>query len=154
MDWATSPTSATITSLERFVVLLNLIGYVIGALVLSPLSDRFGRREMLIVTLLITGLAQFSMHLSHITGNLPLARFITGIGVGADLAIVNSILNEVAPKNGRARYTSFLFVLAGIGTVLAVWVGLILTTPATAFPNGLPFALATRNHSWLQTDGE
>jgi len=152
LGWATSPTSATITSLEGFVVLLNLIGYVIGALVLSPFSDRFGRREMLIVTLLITGIGSLFNAVVTNYAEFALARFITGIGVGADLAIVNSYINEVAPKNGRARYTSFLFVLAGIGTVLAVWVGLILTTPATAFPKGLPFALANAG-TFLATNG-
>src|SRR3954465_2675827 len=36
-------------------VLLNLIGYVIGALFISPFADRFGRRNVLVVTLVITG---------------------------------------------------------------------------------------------------
>jgi len=151
LGWATSPTAAAITSLLGFVVLLNLIGYVIGALLLSPLSDRFGRREMLIVTLLITGIGSIFNALVTNYPEFVLARFVTGIGVGADLAIVNSYINEVAPKNGRAKYTSFLFVLAGIGTVLAVWLGLILTTPATAFPNGLPFALAATG--FMATNG-
>ena len=151
LGWATSPTASAITSLEGFVVLLNLIGYVIGALILSPLSDRFGRRDMLIVTLLITGLGSIFNALVTSYPQFALARFITGIGVGADLAIVNSYLNEVAPKNGRARYTSFLFVLAGIGTVLAVWLGLILTTPAAAFPYGLSFAVG--GAGWFATNG-
>ncbi|HYA77218.1 MAG TPA: MFS transporter, partial [Verrucomicrobiae bacterium] len=56
LGWAHSPTAAAITSLEGLVVLLNLIGYVIGALLISPFSDRYGRREMLIFTLLITGI--------------------------------------------------------------------------------------------------
>ena len=152
LGWAHSPTAAAITSLEGLVVLLNLIGYVIGALLISPFSDRYGRREMLIFTLLITGIGSIFNALVTNYWEFTLARFITGIGVGADLAIVNSYISEVAPKNGRARYTSFLFVLAGIGTVLAVWVGLILTTPATAFPNGLPFALANTG-TFLATNG-
>jgi MFS family permease len=152
LGWVTSPTSSAVTSLEGLVVLLNLIGYVIGALALSPFSDRFGRREMLIVTLLITGIGSIFNALVTNYWEFALARFVTGIGVGADLAIVNSYINEVAPKNGRAKYTSFLFVLAGIGTVMAVWVGLILTTPATAFPNGLPFALANTG-TFLATNG-
>ena len=152
LGWATAPTSSAITSLEGLVVLLNLIGYVIGALALSPFSDRFGRREMLIVTLLITGIGSLFNAVVTNYWEFTAARFITGIGVGADLAIVNSYINEVAPKNGRAKYTSFLFVLAGIGTVLAVWVGLVLTTPATAFPNGLPFALANAG-TFLATNG-
>ena len=152
LGWVTSPTSAAVTSLEGLVVLLNLIGYVVGALVLSPFSDRFGRREMLIVTLLITGIGSLFNAVVTNYWEFALARFVTGIGVGADLAIVNSYINEVAPKGGRAKYTSFLFVLAGIGTVLAVWVGLILTTPSTAFPNGLPFALANTG-TFLATNG-
>lgn len=36
-------------------VLLNLLGYVVGTLVLSPMADRWGRRDMLLVTMLITG---------------------------------------------------------------------------------------------------
>ncbi len=151
LGWASSPTSSAITNLEGFVVLLNLIGYVIGALALSPLSDRFGRKEMLIVTLLITGIGSIFNAVVTSYPEFALARFVTGLGVGADLAIVNSYIGEVAPRNGRAKYTSFLFVLAGIGTVMAVWLGLILTTPATAFPNGLPFALAASG--FLATNG-
>ena len=112
LRWASSPTSSAITSLEGFVVLLNLIGYVIGALVLSPLSDRFGRREMLIVTLLITGIGSIFNAVVTSYPEFAAARFVTGLGVGADLAIVNSYIGEVAPKNGRAKYTSFyLFLL-------------------------------------------
>ena len=144
--------SSTIVSDEGFVVLLNLIGYVIGALLLSPLSDRFGRRDMLIFTLLITGIGSIFNALVGNYTEFALARFVTGIGVGADLAIVNSYINEVAPKNGRAKYTSLLFILAGIGTILGVWLGLILTTPATTFPNGLPFALANTG-TFLATNG-
>ena len=151
LGWATSPTSATITNLEGFVVLLNLIGYVIGALILSPLSDRFGRREMLIVTLLITGIGSIFNAFITSYAQFAAARFITGIGIGADLAIVNTYINEVAPKNGRARYTSFLFVLASIGVVLAIWLGVILATPAAAFPNGLPFAAG--GSGFLSTNG-
>ena len=144
--------SSTIVSDEGFVVLLNLIGYVLGALLLSPLSDRFGRREMLIVTLLITGVGSIFNALVGNFTEFALARFVTGLGVGADLAIVNSYINEVAPKNGRAKYTSLLFVLAGIGTILGIWLGLILTTPATSFPMGLPFALANTG-TFLATNG-
>src|ERR1700686_5518627 len=49
----TPPTAANYLGLP---VLLNLFGYIIGALILSPLADRFGRRDMLLITLIITGL--------------------------------------------------------------------------------------------------
>jgi MFS transporter, putative metabolite:H+ symporter len=69
-------------------------------------------------------------------------RTITGIGIGADLAIVNTYINEMAPRDGRARYTALIFVFSSLGAVLGIWLGLWLTTPATPLPLGLPVALA------------
>ena len=47
------PNPGAASSLLGFPVLVNLIGYVVGTLVLSPISDRIGRRDMLLVTMLI-----------------------------------------------------------------------------------------------------
>lgn len=122
---------------------LNLAGYVVGALVLSPLSDRFGRRNMLLYTLLLTGIGSLYTVFVNDYTNFIIARTITGLGIGADLALVNTYINEVAPSGGRARYTSLIFIMSALGAFFGIWVGLWLTTPAAPFPNGLPFAMAT-----------
>ena len=123
-------------------VLLNLVGYVIGALFLSPFADRFGRRNVLVVTLVITGVGSLYNALAGDYTNFIIARAITGIGIGADLAIVNTYISEVAPVDGRGKYNALIFVMSGIGALIAVWLGLTLTTPAAPFPFGLPFAVA------------
>lgn len=123
-------------------LLLNLSGYVVGALILSPLADRFGRRDMLLVTLIITGLGSLYNALVGDYTNFVIARTITGIGIGADLALVATYISEVAPNNGRAKYTSLIFIMSSLGSFLGIWLGLLLTTPATPFPLGLPFAVA------------
>ncbi len=124
-------------------VLLNLVGYVIGALILSPLADRFGRRDILLITLVITGLGSLFTAFVQDYTTFIIARVITGIGVGADLALVTVYINEVAPSNGRAKYTSLIFIMSSLGAFLGIWLGLILTTPPANFPLGLPFAQAT-----------
>jgi len=123
-------------------VLLNLIGYVIGALFISPFADRFGRRNVLVVTLVITGVGSLYNAFAGDYTNFIIARAITGIGIGADLAIVNTYISEVAPVDGRGKYNALIFVMSGIGALIAVWLGLTLTTPAAPFPSGLPFAVA------------
>src|SRR6266566_1867473 len=98
----TPPTAAEYLGLP---VLLNLFGYIIGALILSPLADRFGRRDMLLVTLIITGLGSLYNAFVGDYTNFVIARTITGIGIGADLALVATYISEVAPGNGRVKYT-------------------------------------------------
>ncbi len=123
-------------------VLFNLVGYVIGTLILGPLADRAGRRDLLLVTMVITGVGSV---LTAVIDNYTwfvIARAITGIGIGADLAIVNTYINEMAPRKGRARYTALIFLFSALGAVLGIWLGLWLTTPATPLPLGLPFAVA------------
>jgi len=130
-------------------LLLNLVGYVVGTLALSPLSDRIGRRNMLLITMVVTGLGSLYTAFAGDLGNFDAARFITGIGIGADLAVVNTYINEVAPRRQRAKYTSLIVIASAIGAVIAVWLGLILTTPSTPWPLGLPAAIgATFTFGW------
>ncbi len=129
-------------------VLLNLAGYVVGTLIFSPLADRAGRRDLLLVTMLVTGIGSALTALVDNYTWFIVARVITGIGIGADLAIVNTYIGEMAPRDARARYTSMIFVFSALGAVLGIWLGLWLTTPSTPLPLGLPFALASKNFEY------
>jgi MFS family permease len=123
-------------------VVLNLAGYVVGTLLLSPLADRYGRRNMLLATMLLTGLGSLYNAVAPDYTQFVIARIITGIGIGADLAIVNTFIGEVAPRRSRAKFTSVIFINSALGALLGIWLGLILTTPKAPWPEGLPFAQA------------
>lgn len=135
-------TPANAETALRVPVALNLAGYVIGALALAPLSDRFGRRNMLLFTMLLTGLGSLYNALAPDYTQFVIARVITGIGVGADLAIVNTYVGEVAPRRNRGRWISVIFIMSSLGALLGIWLGLFLTTPSAPWPHGLPFAQA------------
>ena len=135
----TAETSAQYLGLP---VLLNLLGYVVGTLLLSPLADRMGRRDLLLVTMIITGIGSALTGVVDSYSLFIAGRVLTGVGIGADLAIVNTYITEMAPKGARARYTSLIFIFSALGAVLGIWMGLFLTTPASPFPLGLPFAVA------------
>lgn len=135
-------TPANAVTTLRVPIVLNLGGYVIGALALAPLSDRFGRRNMLLFTMLLTGLGSLYNALAPDYTQFVIARVITGIGVGADLAIVNTYVGEVAPRRNRARWISVIFIMSSLGALLGVWLGLFLTTPSAPWPHGLPFSQA------------
>lgn len=129
-------------------VLLNLVGYVVGTIVLSPLSDRMGRRDLLLITMIITGIGSTLTAFVHSYDQFVWARILTGVGIGADLSIVNTYITELAPKGGRARYTAMIFIFSALGGMAGVWLGLWLCTPATPLPLGLPFALASQDFTY------
>jgi putative MFS transporter len=135
-------TTETASKYIGLPVLMSLVGYVIGTLILSPLADKYGRRDMMVLTLGLTSLGSFYTAIVGDYTNFVIARTITGIGIGADLALVTTYINEMAPNRGRARYTSLIFIMSSLGAFLATWLGLYLTTPATPFPSGLPIAIA------------
>ena len=129
-------------------VLLNLVGYVAGTLILSPLSDRVGRRKLLLTTMTLCGIGSALTAVAHSYATFVAARAFTGIGIGTDLAVVNTYIGELAPRGARARYTSMIFIFSALGAVLGIWIGLWLTMPATPLPLGLPFALAGKDFGY------
>jgi MFS transporter, putative metabolite:H+ symporter len=135
-------TPANSASYLGLPTLLNLVGYVIGALSLTAFADRFGRRTTMLLTLVITGIGALLSGLSGDIVFFNITRLITGIGIGADLAVVNTYIGEMAPTSGRARFTSLIFINSSLGAFLGIWLGLLLTTATAPLPLGLPFALA------------
>src|SRR5262249_26692907 len=65
----------------------SLAGMAIGALLLSPLADRFGRRPLLILSLVLFGAPTlFAMH-SGGPFELTLWRLLAGCGLGATVPV-------------------------------------------------------------------
>jgi MFS family permease len=150
-------TPANAISTLRVPVVLNLAGYVIGALILAPISDRIGRRNMLMFTMGLTGLGALYSAVAPNYTHFVLSRVVTGIGVGADLAIVNTFVGEVAPRRNRSRWISLIFIMSSLGALLGIWLGLVLTTEPAAWPNGISFAQAsptfTNGWRWMYAIG-
>ncbi len=95
-----------------------LFGMAIGSLFLAPLSDRWGRRKVILLSVFAIST---SMLLTAFVGNLiqlVALRFLTGIGIGAVLASATSITSEFMP--GRRRSLAIIIVATGftVGTVV------------------------------------
>jgi putative MFS transporter len=100
---------------------------------------------MLIFTMALTGAGSLWNGFVHDYNAFVAARGVTGAGIGTDLAIVNTYVGELAPRGGRAKWLSFIFIMSALGATVGVWLGLILTTPSAPFPHGFPDTLAPAN---------
>jgi len=135
-------TPANAASAERWPVVLYLVGYVLGGLGVAPLSDRLGRRRLIVAVLAFALIGSLVTTFAGGFGVFVLGRAITGVAMGGMLAVGNTYIGEIAPPSSRARYTAITFVLCTLGAMIGIGLGLLFTTESASFPNGLPVALA------------
>lgn len=90
-----------------------LIGVGVGAVALAPLADRFGRKRLIVISLLITLAGLIATGFSSSVPELFVYRVITGIGVGGVLACVTVLTSEFS--NLRFRGLAMAIYAAGYG---------------------------------------
>ncbi len=78
-------------------------GAVIGALVFGWLTDRFGRRTVFYVTLIVYLTGVLLTAASWNLLSFALFRAITGLGIGGEYAAINSAIDELIPARFRGR---------------------------------------------------
>jgi len=105
---------------------VGLIGYVVGSFAIGALADHYGRYRMLIFTIILTAIGSFGDALAPGVATLIVFRFITGIGVGADLNLVSTYLSELAPPKRRGRITLYTFFVGILGQAVTPFVALAL----------------------------
>jgi len=113
------------SSESTFVALsVGLIGYAVGSIAIGALSDRFGRFKILLLTIGLTALGSFLDATATNVAMLALWRFVTGMGVGADLNLVSTYLGELAPAARRGRISNLTFGVGIIGQAVTPFVAL------------------------------
>jgi AAHS family 4-hydroxybenzoate transporter-like MFS transporter len=102
-----------------------LFGLACGAIITGPLSDRLGRRVLLILSVLVFGVACLASSFSADLSQLTVLRFITGIGLGAAMPNAVTMMSEYCPDSRRATIINLMFcgfpLGAAAGGFLASW---------------------------------
>ncbi|RIV88119.1 MFS transporter [Aurantiacibacter xanthus] len=95
-----------------------LVGLGLGGALIAPLGDRFGRRTLIVLGCLGTGLATLGTASSSDIEHFLFWRTVTGLALGACLPNVSALSSELAPEKMRA--TLMAVVSAGIPVGLAL----------------------------------
>ncbi len=93
------------------VLSMELIGMGVGAFLLGYLADRFGRRPVILFSLVIMSAGMFLASIAASVSLLSVIRLVTGIGIGGILASVNAMAAEFS--NARWRNLSVSLMAAG-----------------------------------------
>jgi AAHS family 4-hydroxybenzoate transporter-like MFS transporter len=109
-EWAISrPAFGLVISAAPF-------GLVIGALVAGPSSDRFGRKIVLIASILSFGLLTLAAAYTSSPAEMALLRLLAGMGMGAAMPNATTLLSEYAPQRRRGLMITIMFTGFNLGS--------------------------------------
>ncbi|KHE02791.1 MULTISPECIES: MFS transporter [Pantoea] len=89
----------------------TFLGLFVGASLLTPFADRFGRRLTFICALAWYGFFSLLMAFQHSAEMVILCRFLVGIGLGVELVTIDTYLSEWVPTHLRNRAFAFSFFI-------------------------------------------
>ena len=97
----------------------SAVGVFLAAALGGLLADRFGRKPVLVGGVALFGLASLSTMLATGLGTLMVARFFTGIGLGAAMPVVIALASDHSPAEMKKRAVGFIYCAIPIGGMLS-----------------------------------
>jgi MFS transporter, putative metabolite:H+ symporter len=119
-QWNLEPTQTA------WIASIGFVGMAVGASVGGLLADRFGRRQVFAITLLIYGIATGASALVGGLAALLVLRFLVGLGLGAELPVASTYVSEFAPARMRGRLIVILEAFWAVGWTAAALIGFLV----------------------------
>jgi MFS family permease len=101
-----------------------LLGGTVGGLGFGSMADRFGRRPIMIVTILMYSLFSGLTFFADSLWQVAALRFLVAMGVGGEWAVAASLVAEVFPKRARAHASGIFHASSVLGTWMAALAGM------------------------------
>ncbi|GAB6171325.1 MFS transporter [Paradesulfitobacterium aromaticivorans] len=98
---------------------IGLVGMFVGAVVSGYVSDRWGRKTVFQVTMLIFSIFSIACALAPNFNTLLIFRFLVGVGLGGETPVVTSLLSEFVPAKSRGKLQGMLNTFWAAGWLAA-----------------------------------
>ena len=112
-EWSLPPAAFT----QAFV--FSSIGIMIGAITAGPIADRFGRRPMLLLSVLAFGVFSLLSAWAPSLEWLVTLRFLTGLGIGGVMPTTVALTADHISERWRTTVIMFMFCGAALGGFVA-----------------------------------
>jgi MFS transporter, putative metabolite:H+ symporter len=111
------------TAGKAVVIAAGFAGMFVGANLLSVAADRLGRRRVFILNMLVYSLFSLAAAFAPNIETFVVLRFLGGLGLGAELVLVDAYLAEMVPARVRGRMTAWAYTIGFLGVPLAALLG-------------------------------
>lgn len=118
----------TTSTLTSFTMTIFFVFMAFGILIFGPLSDKFGRKPVLIVSIGLTLLCSIGCALSPTIWFLIVARAIQALGAGGMVAIATALVKDCFVGNEMGKVLSITQAMSLLAPILAPIIGAIIIT--------------------------
>jgi DHA1 family bicyclomycin/chloramphenicol resistance-like MFS transporter len=120
----------TTPELMKLTISLNLLIFGIAQLIYGPISDRFGRRPVFLVSIALFSVASIACGFAQSVDQLLVARMLQGLFAAAEavicLAVFKDLFNEKEQVKGFAIYGMAIALAPAIAPVLGGYIHVLL----------------------------
>ena len=116
-----------LTTLQQSILAsAGTFGMILGAALSGTAADRWGRRTVIIFTLVLYSFGSLLCGLSVSYPMLVACRFLTGFGLGGELPAASTLVSEFSPKASRGRNVVLLESFWAWGWIAAALIAYLL----------------------------
>lgn len=119
---------ATEPAVVQLAVSLYLLGLAVSQLVLGPLSDRFGRRPVLLTGLLMTALSSAGAIAASSIGGLIAARIAQSLSASAGIVVGRAIIRDLYDRERAASMIGWVATAMVVAPMISPLIGGLLET--------------------------
>jgi putative MFS transporter len=128
------------------LISIGYLGQVIGGVASGALAEKYGRVPLMVANIVLFSLMSFACVLAGNYPTLLALRFVQGIGLGGEVPIANTYINEFAQSGRRGRFVLLQQAMFPVGLTTVALVG-IFVVPTLGWQwmfvfGGLPVLLA------------
>lgn len=105
---------------------IGAVGLAIGAALAGMSADKWGRRVIIMFTLILYGVASGLTGIATSFGMLLVFRFVIGLGLGGELPAASTLVSEFSPSGARGRMVVLLESFWAWGWILASLISFLL----------------------------
>ncbi len=116
------------TARVQLTISSYLIGFAVGQMIYGPLSDRHGRRPVLLVALVLYLASTLGCAASQSIDLLIAARFLQGIGGSGSIVLSRAIVRDLYSGVRAARELSLMSSIAAFAPIVAPMIGGVFQT--------------------------
>lgn len=114
---------ATGENMVQLTVTLNVLAFALGQFVYGPMADRYGRRRVLMVAMVLFGLSSLACACSQTIEQLLAARIFQGLAAAAEGVVVLAVIRDLFDEGDRVRAMALFGVLWALAPAVAPVVG-------------------------------